>query len=352
MAARCGWNRSSVKGAGFMCPYECDTLLLKSLGNFVKVISCLLHPLQRASMIYKHRPPQRAVTLLISLFILLFSCGISFASHLNDSSQPAAVSPVVSSASEYDYPPYCTVTPDGQADGFSVELLQAALKAMGHDVSFEVGPWAQVKQLLVDGKVQVLPLVGRTPEREHDYDFTFPYLKMHGTIVVRKGENGIRGLADLKGEQIAVLKGDNAEEFLRRSNLGATIVTTTTFDEALRQLHNGEHDAVVVQKLVALQLIRKHDLTNLKTVGPPLEDFVQSFCFAVKKGTTGCSICSMKGCRSPLPMALSSLYTKNGSDRLKHSHSLRVGLSLVVMTTILRMNSSMRTASRPATMST
>jgi two-component system sensor histidine kinase EvgS len=235
-------------------------------------------------MIYKHRPPQRAVTLLISLFILLFSCGISFASHLNDSSQPAAVSPVVSSASEYDYPPYCTVTPDGQADGFSVELLQAALKAMGHDVSFEVGPWAQVKQLLVDGKVQVLPLVGRTPEREHDYDFTFPYLKMHGTIVVRKGENGIRGLADLKGEQIAVLKGDNAEEFLRRSNLGATIVTTTTFDEALRQLHNGEHDAVVVQKLVALQLIRKHDLTNLKTVGPPLEDFVQSFCFAVKKG--------------------------------------------------------------------
>ncbi|MGK2907372.1 MAG: transporter substrate-binding domain-containing protein [Desulfuromonadales bacterium] len=224
------------------------------------------------------------VCLLLSLLLLLSGSGISLANEPPSSESLTTVPLVVSSASEYDYPPYSIVTPDNQADGFSVELLRAALKAMGRDVSFEVGLWRDVKQMLVEGTVEVLPLVGRTPEREQDFDFTFPYLTMHGTIVVRDTETGIRSLADLKGKQLAVLHGDNAEEFLRRSTLDATIVTTSTFDEALQQLAGGQHDAVVVQKLVALQMINRLQLTNLKTVGPPLEDFVQSFCFAVKKG--------------------------------------------------------------------
>lgn len=165
-----------------------------------------------------------------------------------------------------------------------MELLRATLKAMGREVSFQTGPWNEVKQRLAEGKVEVRPLVGRAPERETLFDFTFPYLTMHGTIVVRADENGIHRLEDLADRQLAVMRGDNAEEFLRRSRLGSAIVTTETFDDALRQLAAGQHDAVVVQKLTALQLMRNHNLTNLKTVGPPLEDFVQSFCFAVRKG--------------------------------------------------------------------
>jgi len=196
----------------------------------------------------------------------------------------AADAIVIKSASEYDYPPYCVVNADGQADGFSVELLRTALKAMGREVSFELGPWDEVRQSLVDGRVQVLPLVGRTPEREQIFDFTFPYLTMHGAIIVRDGETGIHSLADLAGRQVAVMRGDNAEEFVRRVNLGATIVTTETFERALRELAAGEHDAVIIQRLVALQLMKQAGLSNLRIVGPPLEEFVQSFGFAVREG--------------------------------------------------------------------
>lgn len=42
----------------------------------------------------------------------------------------AAVSPI-QSASEYDYPPFSIVTKDGQADGFSVEMLRETLRAVG-----------------------------------------------------------------------------------------------------------------------------------------------------------------------------------------------------------------------------
>jgi ABC-type amino acid transport substrate-binding protein len=124
--------------------------------------------------------------------------------------------------------------------------------------------------------------VGRTPEREALYDFTFPYLTMHGTLVVRDDNTDIRSLEDLQGKQVAVLQGDNAEEFLRRTDTGAIFVPLDSYETALRELAAGQHDAVVIQKLVAFQLMQQAGLTNLVAVGPQL--FSQQFCFAVREG--------------------------------------------------------------------
>ncbi len=193
---------------------------------------------------------------------------------------------VILAGSEPSYPPYCFVNEKGEADGFSVEVMKAAASAMSIELDFRIDTWNQLKQDLSIGEIDALPLVGRTPERESLYDFSFPYLTMHGAIIVRKGNTGINSLSDLSGREVAVMKGDNAEEFLRRSNLNINIVTTNTFDIALRELADGLHDAVVLQKLVAVQLIRKNELTNLESVNIPASAFRQSFCFAVKKGNT------------------------------------------------------------------
>lgn len=190
----------------------------------------------------------------------------------------------ITSAAEIEFPPFSIATDEGEADGFSVELLRAAVDAMGREVSFRTGPWAQVRGLLEKGEIEVLPVVGRTPEREALFDFTFPYMSLYGAIVVRDDSSGINDLNDLRGRQVAVMKGDNAEEFLRREERGIKIVTTTTFEQALRGLSAGDHDAVVVQRLVALRLIQKTGLDNLRVIERPLEEFRQDFSFAVTKG--------------------------------------------------------------------
>ncbi|GEM_PF-6906758 len=133
------------------------------------------------------------------------------------------------SAAEIDYPPFSIMDASGRATGFSVELLRKALGAMGHQVTFRTGHWSEVKSSLEKGLVQVLPLVGRTPEREHLFDFTFPYMSLHGAIVVRTDTKDIQDLADLKGRRVAVMKNDNAEEFLRRKDHGIHLHTTDTF---------------------------------------------------------------------------------------------------------------------------
>ena len=219
-----------------------------------------------------------------TLLILGLICTVSLFSPPNLSASEIDKPEIIVSAAEDNYPPFCVTDSHSNADGFSVELLRAALKAMGRYVSFRVDVWSEVKQSLIDKRIQVLPLVGRTPERESFFDFSFPYMTMHGTIVVRSDNRDITSMADLAGKQVAVMKGDNAEEFLRRAHPEVNVSTALTFDQALLALAAGSQDAVVMQKLLAVQLIMKHNIQNLKIIDPPLQDFTQNFCFAVAKG--------------------------------------------------------------------
>ncbi len=203
---------------------------------------------------------------------------------LRAEASPNASKPPILSASELDYPPFCIVDAEGEPDGFSVELLRAALKAMGREVTFRTGSHAKVRGWLEEGNVRVLPLVAHTPEREHLFDFTFPYMSLHGAIVVRKDEETIRNLEDLRGRRVAVMKGHSAEEFLCRGDRGIEILTANTFQDALHILTEGRCDAIVMQRLVALRLIQEHSLTNLRVIEKPIEKFRQDFCFVVKDG--------------------------------------------------------------------
>lgn len=190
------------------------------------------------------------------------------------------------SAAEPDYPPLSIARTNGVADGFSVELLKAALSEVGMEASFKVAPWNQIKRELAEGNLDVLPLVGRTPEREALFDFTMPYLTLHGALFVRSDETAIRRLGDLDGKRVAVMKGDNAEEYVLRAKLSDRIISTPTFEEAFQMLAAGEADAVIAQKLMGVSLLQKLDIGNIKVVGQPNEEFTQEFCFAVPEGRT------------------------------------------------------------------
>ena len=213
----------------------------------------------------------------VVVFAIVFCMGLAGRSH-------AIKIPDINSAAEIDYPPFSIVDDAGFASGFSVELMREAMAAMGYDVTFRTGQWDRVRTWLEKGDIHALPLVGRTPERESLFDFTFPYMSLHGAIVVRKKTTDIHDLEDLKGRQVAVMKGDNAEEFLRRKDRGIDVHTTITFEKALQELSMGRHDAVFIQRLVGLRLIRETKLTNLKVLDSPVNDFQQDFCFAVKEG--------------------------------------------------------------------
>ncbi len=220
---------------------------------------------------------------LIILVLTLSLTSIS-AQEIDSPNTEFTLSDTICIASEPDYPPYCVIKDNGEADGFSVELFQAAAAAVDIKVNTKIGIWNQIKQDLAEGRIDALPLVGRTPEREKLFDFTFPYMSLHGAIFVRENTTGIDSVEDLMNKTIIVMQGDNAEEFVRRENISKEIITTPTFEDAFRMLASGQHDAIITQRVMGLQLLKKMDLKSIIPLDIQLDKFRQDFCFAVQEG--------------------------------------------------------------------
>ena len=226
---------------------------------------------------------------LISIFILfvvLFNSSFSYASQQENI--------IYKSATEYDYPPFSVVT-DGEADGFSVELLKAVGNEMGLEIEFKVDHWHIIKKELEEGKLDILPLVGYSKERENIFDFTVPYIVMRGNIFVRKDYTEIESEEDLKGKEIIVMRGDNSQEYSHRMAFTDQLILVDTYAEAFELLSSGKHDAVLAQSLVGEKLINDLQISNIEAVSQlahngvdrvkvSLEGFEQKFSFAVKEG--------------------------------------------------------------------
>ncbi|MCU0858776.1 MAG: transporter substrate-binding domain-containing protein [Pontiellaceae bacterium] len=194
---------------------------------------------------------------------------------------------IIRSAIAPDYPPFSMVRPDGTVDGFSVDLLEAAAKAMGRSVSFKAAPWEQITTELANNEIDVLPVAGLTKERQAVYDFTAPYIVQYGAIFVRADCTDIQSLSDLPGKRVVVVKGGTAEEYMMRKKLSDNLISTTTSREAFQLLATGQADAVIAQKLAGVSLLNEMGITNIWTVGPPNEELREPFCFAVIKGRKG-----------------------------------------------------------------
>lgn len=194
------------------------------------------------------------------------------------------ISDTITIASEPDYPPYCLLDKNGVADGFAIDLFKAVAQATGLEVKIKIGLWNVIREDLAAGRIDALPVVGRTPERENIFDFSLPYLSLHGAVFVRKNNTEIRTVEDLKNKEILVMKGDNSEEFVRRENISGNIFTTNTFEEAFQKLANGEGDAVITQRIIGLKLIERMKLKTVVPLDLQMPRFRQDFCFAVREG--------------------------------------------------------------------
>ncbi len=201
---------------------------------------------------------------------------------------------VLRSATEYDYPPF-SVTTGGIPDGFSVELLKAVADVMDLQIDFKIDQWQIIKTELELGELDVLPLVGKTAERDILFDFSTPYLTMRGNIFIRTDDQRIHSQEDLYGLEVLVMEGDNTLEYAQKNNLTDKFIVVKTYTDAFKLLSEGKYDAIIAQSIVGQKLISDLGITNVKAVTRiekdgqrpttvSLSDFEQQFCFAVQDG--------------------------------------------------------------------
>lgn len=185
--------------------------------------------------------------------------------------------------SEEDYPPFATGKAGEEAGGFTVELWKAVAAENNLEYTIKVGPFREILKEFKDGKIDVLINLAQSDERRRFADFSVPHVIVNGAIFVRKGESRIRSEADLEGKSIIVLNADLAHDYAVSRGWEKQLIPVDTAADGLVLLENGQHDAMLLSKLVGLQTRKELGLTNIVALDESA-GFSQKFSFAVRKG--------------------------------------------------------------------
>jgi cystine transport system substrate-binding protein len=198
-------------------------------------------------------------TFLLSAFSLVLGTGLVTQAVAGDQLATIKKNGTLNVGLEGTYPPFSLVGEDGKLTGFEVEFSEALAKELGVKVKLQATPWAGILAALDSKRLDVVVnQVTISDERKKKYDFSEPYTVSGIQALVQTKDVGtIKTAADLKGKKVGVGLGTNYEEWLK-ANVPDAIVKTYDDDPTKYQdLRVGRIDAILVDRLAALELVAK-----------------------------------------------------------------------------------------------
>jgi cystine transport system substrate-binding protein len=171
---------------------------------------------------------------------------------------------------EGTYPPFSFQGEDGKLTGFEVEFADALAQHMGVKAKLQPTKWDGMLASLESKRIDVvINQVTISPEREKKYDFSTPYTVSGIQALTKKGQEGsITKPEDLKGKKVGVGLGSNYEQWLRANVQGVDVRTYDDDPTKYQDLRVGRINAILVDRLAALDLVKKTGDT-LAVAGAP-----------------------------------------------------------------------------------
>ncbi len=176
------------------------------------------------------------------------------------------------------YFPFTFVKQD-KLQGFEVDMWDEIGKRNDYKIEYVTSNFSGLFGLLETGRIDTISnQITMTDERKAKYLFADPYVIDGAQITVRKGNDSIKGVDDLAGKTVAVNLGSNFEQLLRQYDKDGKI-NIKTYDTGIEHdVALGRADAFVMDRLSALELIKKTGLP-LELAGEPFESIQNAWPF-------------------------------------------------------------------------
>ncbi|MCX8773359.1 amino acid ABC transporter substrate-binding protein [Vibrio parahaemolyticus] len=176
------------------------------------------------------------------------------------------------------YFPFTFVKQD-KLQGFEVDMWDEIGKRNDYKIEYVTSSFSGLFGLLETGRIDTISnQITMTDERKAKYLFADPYVIDGAQITVRKGNDSIKGVDDLAGKTVAVNLGSNFEQLLRQYDKDGKI-NIKTYDTGIEHdVALGRADAFVMDRLSALELIKKTGLP-LELAGEPFETIQNAWPF-------------------------------------------------------------------------
>ncbi len=178
---------------------------------------------------------------------------------------------------ETDLAPISMIGPDGQPQGFAIDLITAIAQEMQFSVEFVQRPRLQMFEDFDTGRVDALGNVVHTTEREKTMAFSVTDLELRNTVFQRGDGPKIRSMADLQNLRIVGIANSHGYEYLRHHGLAQHFIGVPTVRDGLRAIDEGRADATVATRLFAAEAIKDDHLTNVVTLPLELPELTYGF---------------------------------------------------------------------------
>ena len=187
--------------------------------------------------------------------------------------------PIIRIGADPDWRPFEFVNQQGYHQGIIADYLEMISDQLG--IAFAVqdkSSWQEVIDAAIAGEIDVLPGLSRTPEREKHFIFTQPYISIPAVIITPRDIPRLEQLSDLGNRTIGVIEGYSYNEWLKSVYPNANTVSVKSITEGLTLVEDGTLDAMIANKLSALDRVNTLGLTDLKV------NFVTSYNFELAIG--------------------------------------------------------------------
>lgn len=150
-----------------------------------------------------------------------------------------------------DYPPFESLTTDGQIEGFDIDMINALMTYLEEEIELEFAQmeFATIVTAVQTGQVDI-GLSGFTYDADRDVIFSTPYLASAQVVIVKQG-SAITSINDLSEKTVGVQLGTTGEEAANSIEGTKEVVSFNDTLVGLESLKNGIIDAFVTDLAVA-----------------------------------------------------------------------------------------------------
>jgi signal transduction histidine kinase len=172
------------------------------------------------------------------------------------------------------WPPFSFTDVGGVYAGIDADVLAL----LGQRLGLKFAPihgatWTETYERARRGEIDVLGGIARTPEREHHFHFTEPYVKFPVGIITRTNGAFLWSVEDLFGKVVATPRNYATTLELQRTYPEINLRLTENMEEAMDLVSDGAAAATVTNLANASFIIKTRGLSNLKIAGIMPETF-------------------------------------------------------------------------------
>lgn len=163
---------------------------------------------------------------------------------------------------------------DGELTGYDVEVMKAVFEGLPeYKLEVQAIEFEGILTGLDNGRFQLgANNFSSNPERREKYDFSLPIIENANVFVVRKDDNTLKSIEDLKGYKAVTEVGNSGATLLENYNTdhpdakADIMYTDENFVKQFEGIEAGRYDVRIISRVSAEKAIKEHGFTNLKVV--------------------------------------------------------------------------------------